>query len=271
MKRKTVISTRIVHGVRCLVAAAAASPVIVLAQGMEIGPSPPMRSEFEGMIGLGVNYGPEYLGSDELKARALPLINARWKNGFFAGFPSGIGFNFAPEKPLQFGLAVRADLGRKESDSDYLRGMGDIKTRPEYSGFASFTLNDVTLRTSLNYGSTNDRKGLLLNVGGVYGVPLTKSSRLAFSLDTTFANEEYMQSYFGVTSAQSIASGYSIYSPGAGMRDVRLGVNYLYLFSREISLNAGLTASQLLGDAKDSPLARSASGVSGRIGMSYRF
>ncbi|MGL4576987.1 MAG: MipA/OmpV family protein [Casimicrobium sp.] len=270
MKRKTT-SKRIVHIARCLVAAAAAGPAVVLAQGMEIGPSPPMRTDFEGMIGLGVNYSPEYLGSDEHKARALPLINARWRNGFFAGFPSGIGFNFAPEKPLQFGLALRADLGREESDSDYLRGMGDIEARPELSGFASFTLNDVTLRTSLSYGSTNDRKGLLLNLGGVWGAPLTNSSRLAFTLDTTFANEEYMQSYFGVTSAQSIASGYNIYSPGAGMRDVRLGVNYLYLFSREVSLNAGLTAYQLLGDAKDSPLVRSANGVSGRVGLSYRF
>jgi outer membrane scaffolding protein for murein synthesis (MipA/OmpV family) len=55
------------------------------------------------------------------------------------------------------------------------------------------------------------------------------------------------------------------------LRDVRLGVNYLYQFSREISLNAGLTAYQLLGDAKDSPLTRSANGISGRLGVSYRF
>jgi MipA family protein len=254
-----------------LITITAALPICAAAQGAEMGPSPPMRANFEGLIGLRVNSSPEYLGSDQQKTRAAPLLSARWHNGLFAGFPSGIGINFAPEQPLQYGLAVRADMGRDESDSDYLRGMGNIKTRPELAGFANFTLNDVTVRTSLAYGSTDERKGLVWDFGMAYGIPLTRNSRLSFSVDGSFVNEEYMRAYFGVTSAQSFKSGYSIYSPGAGLRDVRLGVNYMYMFSREISLMAGLRAYQLLGDAKDSPLVRSTNGVSGQLGVAYRF
>jgi MipA family protein len=250
---------------------AAVLPMLATAQGAELGPAPPMRSNFEGLVGLGVVNGPEYLGSDQQKTRAAPLLSARWRNGVFVGFPSGIGINLAPEQPLQYGFAVRADLGRDESDSDYLRGMGDIKTRPEFTGFANFTLNDITARTSLSYGSTDKRKGLTWDFGAAWGIPLTPKNRLNISLDGTFVNEEYMRAYFGVTSAQSAASGYSIYSPGAGLRDVRLGVNYMYIFSREVSLLAGLRAYQLLGDAKESPLVRSATGVSGQVGVAYRF
>jgi MipA family protein len=263
-KHKRVLHARTLCALTAITAAAAQPG---WAQGM----GPPMQGSFEARVGLGVAHAPEYLGSDRYETRALPLLNMRWRNGFFAGFPSGIGFNFAVDQPLQYGLAVRADGGRDENDSIYLRGMGDIQSRPELSGFASYTLNDVTLRASLNYGAGNERDGLSLNTGITFGMPLAPRHLLNFSVDTTYVNESTMRSYFGVTNAQAQGSGYSLYTPTAGFRDVQAGLNYMHIFTPQWSLTAGLRATQLLGDAKDSPLTRSTNSWSALVGVGYRF
>jgi outer membrane scaffolding protein for murein synthesis (MipA/OmpV family) len=232
----------------------------------------PMQKETEINLGLGIGYLPEYLGSDKHEAKALPFLNARWKNGFFAGTASGFGYNFAPNQPLQFGLQINVDRGRDQDDSDYLRDTGDIKARAVYGGFVSYSLMPGSgLTAAIKYGSGNDRKGLELTAGGNFGIPLSGNQRIGISLTGTYVNQEYMQEYFGVSQFQSASSGYSIYSPVAGMRDVQLGVNYLHQFSPQLSMNADVRAYQLLGDAKDSPLTRSSNGVTGMLGIGYRF
>jgi MipA family protein len=247
-----------------------ALPLVSAAQGMGPG-GPPMQGSFEGVIGLGAVHAPEYLGSDLHKTRALPLLSARWRNGFFAGFPSGVGYNFAVDEPLQYGLAVRAALGREEDDSIYLRGMGEIKARPELGGFASYTLNDVTLRTSLSYGAGNGRDGLALNAGINFGLPLSPGNIVALSFDATYVNDAFMRDYFGVTNAQSRTSGYSLYTPSAGLRDMQAGLSYMRILAPRWNLTAGLRGTQLLGDAKDSPLTRSANTWSATLGVAHRF
>jgi MipA family protein len=243
-------------------------PALGMAQGMG---GPPMQGNMEAMFGLSAIHTPEYMGSDLYKTRGLPLINVRWRNGFFLGLPAGIGYNFAVDKPLQYGLAVRAAMGRDENDSIYLSGMGDIDTRPELSGFASYTLNDVTVRTSLGYGAGNDRDGLVWNAGITLGLPLTQRDRFSLSFDATYVNDAIMRDYFGVTNAQSRNSGYSLYTPSAGMRDVQAGLNYMRILAPRWSLTAGVRSTQLLGDAKDSPLTRENNSWSASLGVAHRF
>jgi MipA family protein len=169
----------------------------------------PMNSDFEMRLGLGVSRTPAYLGSDERKTRALPLIAARWRSGWFAGI-NGVGYRFNAGQPLSGGLRLNFDRGRDEDDADALLGMGDIDARPEIGAFANWRiLPGWGLSSALHYGSGNDRDGLLLDIGARGMMPLTPTVRLTAGVGATFANTKSMQSLFGVTAEQSLTSGYS--------------------------------------------------------------
>ena len=65
-----------------------------------------------------------------------------------------------------------------------------------------------------------------------------------------------MRSFFGVTPAQAAASGYPVYTPSSGFKDVTLSLNGNYRIATQWSLVANVSYERLLADAADIPLVR---------------
>lgn len=233
---------------------------------------PAASGQDSGAVGLVVLSGARYMGSDERRLRALPVLDYQWGNGWFAGFTNGVGYNFSTSPGMQYGLRVTADLGRKESRSIALNGMGDIDPSAEFGGFFNYSiLPGLSLTSSLRYGSGDDHKGLVADLGAGYSMAIAPQWRLSIGAGLTATNADYMQSYFGVTPAQSATSGYGIYTPKAGLRDVRTSAALSYQISRDFTLTGGISASTLLGDAADSPLTRQKSTINGLMAVTYSF
>lgn len=225
-----------------------------------------------GTVGAVVISAPEYMGSDERTIMALPSIDYRWKNGWFAGFSNGIGYLFPSRPDMQYGLRLTADIGRKQSRSDALDGMGSINPRPEAGLFFNyFPTREVFLTSSLRYGAGNDRNGMQVDLGAGYGTQLSPQWRTAIGVAATWVNADYMQAYFGVTPQQSSGSGYPVYSAGAGFRDVRLNASLTYAIDARWFLTGALTVSSLQSDARDSPIVFDATPISGVLALSYAF
>lgn len=231
---------------------------------------PPLRGSSEFMLGVGVANAPAYLGSDERKTRALPLIAARWSNGVFLG-TGGIGWRFDTGTPLSWGLRLTFDPGRDEDDDDALRGMGDLEARAEVGAFASYRLlPSLQLGTSIRYGGGNDRDGLLADVSLRGGYPIAPHVRLTVGVTATYANARSMQSQFGVSTQQSLDSGYAIYTPGGGLRDVSVQVGSMFRLGSSAMLFVGANARTLMGDAVDSPLTRQRTGAAALATLAFR-
>lgn len=223
-------------------------------------------------MGAAILATPQYQGSDESRVRALPSIEYQWRNGFFAGVLNGVGYNASRLPDMAYGVRVTADFGRKERRSAALRGLGDIDARPELGAFFnSSPARNITLNSSLRYGSGNERKGLIMDIGAGWSTSLSPSVRIASTLATSWANSDYMQEYFGISSDQAARSGYARFSPGEGFKDVRLGASLVYRVTPAWSLTGSVTYSELLGDAKRSPLVRKAGSTSGVLALSYSF
>jgi outer membrane scaffolding protein for murein synthesis (MipA/OmpV family) len=241
------------------------------------GSDMPMKDSSEFMIGLGVAHGAAYLGSDEHRTRAIPVLAARWSNGWSAGIggfagTGGVFYRFASSTPWSYGLRLTVDFGRDEDDGDALRGMGDIEARPELGGFVSYALlPGLRLGAAVRYGSGNDRDGLLgeFSVRGI--VPLSPGVRLTAGLMATLANAQAMQSQFGVDAGQSLRSGYAIYTPRSGLRNVDLQIGSMFDLGSNAVLMVGLTGRSLMSDAVDSPLTRERSSLGALASLSYRF
>lgn len=81
--------------------------------------------------------GTAYAGSDERRTMRVPLLDHRWKNGWFAATANGVGVNLSKRPDLQYGVRLTVNFGRKASRSDALRGMGAVDAAAEVGGFST--------------------------------------------------------------------------------------------------------------------------------------
>jgi outer membrane scaffolding protein for murein synthesis (MipA/OmpV family) len=225
-----------------------------------------------GYAGAGVIGGTQYQGSDERRTAYLPTVEYQWANGWFAGAGNGVGYNFSKDPAVQYGARLTVDIGREESRSLALKGMGDIEAKAEVGGFLNYTfMPGVMLTSSLRTGSGKDNNGTLFDLGLGYSTKINDQWRFSTGAGLTWANDAYMQSYFGVTSAQSIASGYTVYSPGAAVRDARVRVALVYQLAPRISVTTSIASTTLSDEAKRSPIVRQSTSVIGAIALAYAF
>lgn len=245
------------------------------------------KGDWDIRIGAGARYAPKYEGSDEMKTRALPLIDITWKDLVFLNPRNGLGVHVYDDGGLTVSAGVGYTFGRDESDSRDLRGMGDI----DETAAANLTLKyDLGLITpyagvSRHLGGS---KGTLVKAGVRAVAPLAllsgrmnpkgagdegpKGPVLRLGASATWADGDYMESYFGVNPAQSSASGHPRYKPKAGFKSVDFEAGVIWLLADgHWAVNAQVGYSQLLGDAKDSPIVKDAGRVSGGLFLSYRF
>ena len=225
-----------------------------------------------GKVSLSVASNSDYSDGDGPRASVMPSIEYQWTNGWFAGTNRGVGYNFSKDPALQYGLGLGLDLGRKESATGALAGMGSIDSKVEYGAFANYALSrNLRLSSVLRYGSGESGQGATVNFGANYTVDIAPQWRLDLGASANWANSPYMQSYFGVSATQSQQSGHAEYSPTAGISEVTTSLNLGYQITPKISLSGGLKASSLVGDAKNSPIVTNPHNVSGSLSVGYKF
>lgn len=228
-----------------------------------------MPGQSGGQVGIAFVADAAYAGSKDRDNTWRPVLDYQWANGWFAGTSNGIGVNMSQRTEFQFGPRLTFDIGRKESQSTRLHGMGDIKPRPEVGAFLNYSPTpEVSLSSSLRYGSGQDRNGLVVDAGAVYTVVLQPSTRVSLGVGASYANAQH-QSYFEVNSSQSLASGLSTYVAGAGLRDVRLQASVLHTISPALSITGSLTVRELLNDAAHSPLTQRRTQTSAVVALVY--
>lgn len=225
-----------------------------------------------GEFGLALVSAPEYAGSDERRLMLFPALDYQWKNGFFAGTTNGLGYQFSSRPDIKYGLRITADFGRKESRSDALKGMGDIDPSAQIGGFFNYSVSrEIFLTSSLRYGDGNDADGMEVNVGMGYANVLAPQWVLVTGATLSMVNANHMQSRFGVTPEQAASSGYAVYQPGSGLRDVRLNAALNHQYDSQTTFTMVLSGVALTGDAKDSPLTRRSSWVTGVLAVTRSF
>jgi outer membrane scaffolding protein for murein synthesis (MipA/OmpV family) len=80
-----------------------------------------------------------------------------------------------------------------------------------------------------------------------------------------------MQTYWGITPAQAQRSGYPVYTPGLGARDVTLGLGLRSEVHRHWAVLGGVGVTRLIGKAADSPIVQKPTAMSGNVGLVWRF
>lgn len=222
-------------------------------------------------IGLGVMTGPEYPGSEEYDVTPLPLINFEWGDFLFVNSYEGLGVNLTDSPDYRFGVGLSPDFGRDDDDGDRLRGMGDVDPTAQLRLFGETRVGLVKLEGDIEHDILSGHEGTLASGGVKFARPFGESLFASIGPELTWASEDYMQSYFGVTPAQSLRSGNARYTPDSGFRDISLNAMAAYRFDKSWSGTLFGGYGRLLDEAADSPVVETGNQFRLGTGLSYRF
>lgn len=239
----------------------------------------PKKGPWDITLGAGVANLPEYIGSDENETRGLPVVSVRYKRFFLggapgSGSPAGIGAHLYEGKSFRLGAVVSVDATkpREESDDESLRGLGDIDSAVRAGLFSSYRVaNWLTLRASALTDVSDKQQGTTANVDIEFTYRPTPRLTLSGGPGLTWADEEYMQTFFGITEEQAGRSGLAVYMPEAAVSVVRLSVGAQYQFWDGWFAGARITAAQLQDDATASSIVKDKNQNLYALYVGYRF
>lgn len=219
-------------------------------------------------VGAGAIYMPEYEGSDKFNINPFPIISAEFGDRVSVDI-TGVTVDLYESNGFRAGVKGGYDLGRKENDSDYLRGLGDIDAGGVIGGIISYEVGPFQAYAELDK-TISGSDGLTGTVGAKASY---RYERFIFSADVsgTWADDKHMVSYFGVNSAQSASSGLAQYDAQAGFKRVDVKGSITYMMTQNWLVTGAAGAGFLIGDAKNSPIVKDDVQPFAMLGVSYRF
>lgn len=232
------------------------------------GPVPDWRIT----LGAGAAYLPRYEGSDHYYVQPAPAIDIRYKDIAFASLGDGVGVNLIRGDLFRAGVAVGYDVGRDQHLAGRLNGLGNIGAAAEPRLFAEYALLPVVFQADLRR-AIGGHNGVIGDVAAYAPVVGNEDLTVFVGPSVTFANDRYMESYFGVSTAQAQGSraGLPFYRAGGGIKDATLGATAIYRFTEHWLVDANVTYERLLGSATSSPIVQDPNQLGLNVTLDYAF
>jgi outer membrane scaffolding protein for murein synthesis (MipA/OmpV family) len=236
------------------------------------------------LLGVAVVNQPEYDGSSRRETKLRPLWALRFGRlristsgaGGLLGFgheeaAGGASTQFIDTDKLRVGVSLRVDSGRSSGDASTTRGLPDVKRTLRARFYTSYSFTkDFTVNANLSQDLLGHHGGMTL--GGDLGWRFYRSPTLEWTsgIGISAGSAQNLRSYFGVPESAVVASGKPAYEPGAGLRDVHMGVGFIRPLSKHWIVYGNAGVSHLLGPVADSPLVEKLTGASAGIGIAWR-
>lgn len=249
------------------------------------GHGAPADPEWHLAAGLGVGIAPRYMGSDETMGMGAAMIKLQY--GPFSVDPQrglAVQYDTSTGTSLRLGLgyqASRHDRRRESKDghsysvsgSDKLAGMGKVRgatlltagISQHVTPWLAFDLDaDTRLFGNRDRGTT-----------WTYGLTVTPlqndADQVQVGLHAQHANRKYHQTWFGVTPAQSMRTGFATFSPDSGQTFMTVGASWSHVFSPQWSTLAAVKVSKFSKDIRKSAVVMEDTNVTGIVGVMYSF
>lgn len=222
-------------------------------------------------LGIIAGVAPDYLGADDYEFSYAPNIRITWKDFLFIKGRK-LGVEIFDNGSVYGGAFMRYTGGRSE-DNDGLEGMGDISRTFTSGAYLNFRYQGMRLKTEIRHDFFEEGHGSVAIFELGSRIPWD-SPLFYLGVQTTWADSEYIRTFFGVSRFQSMQTGLTEYYPEAGLRDVSLKLSSGYEFLPRWTLGAHLRYVHYLSEAADSPIVEDIGAEDGFIfgvGLSYSF
>lgn len=231
---------------------------------------------FDFQVGGMVFVAPKFEGSKDYEVMGVPFIAPAGRDGDgmvqFRG-PDDLRFRLLRFGGFEAGPLAGWRFGRDEEDADRLEGLGDVDGGVVVGGFAAYKIGNFKPFVSYHHQVSGDATGGLTRFGLEAQTLFARAVVITGTVGATYADSEFMESYFSVTDAQRAASvaGLDAFDAGSGIKDVYFGLSGDVPLNDVWTLKVTGRYSRLTGDAADSPIIESEDQLFGGLGVTYRF
>jgi outer membrane protein len=212
-------------------------------------------------LGAGVGVAPDYEGSDYYEP--VPLWNLSVSNlyhpkTYIQVLGPRLRSNFIPDDHWRLGVAGQFIKKRDDVHNDRVDDLESVDASVMLGVVGGYDFlpepqQDLVLEVEARQDVANDN-GFLATIRGAYAGRLTESWRMVAFVGSTWADDDYMSSYFGIDAADAAASGLDEFNADEGFKDLNFGGALSYHFLEHWSVAALGSYARLLGDAEDSPV-----------------
>lgn len=229
-------------------------------------------------IGAGGVYAPDFEGSNRYRPAAAPIFDVNWKDRvlltarsdlYIADLSPQLAVNALNTQMLTLGVRAGYDFGRKADH--YIEGLDDIDPYLKLGAYGIIKVDNFKVDVGFDHDVMGSTDGGVLDVGLGYGFRFPTRTAFDVRVGSRFATEAWMESYYGVSIAESLRSGIPFYDAEAGFKDISLSGNLTQDITDHWSLLAYARIQRLTGDADESPVSRTEMQGSGGLGVAYTF
>ena len=225
-------------------------------------------------IGLGIGVTPDYEGSNDYEAVPIPWLEVVFENNMSISIVGSQGrVDLIPDKNWKGGLAFDVIPERSDVDNDAVDAMRDIDTALMVGGFLGYNWEHWRASVEAMKNTSDSDGGNIIRLTGGYKFATNSDCRTSINAFTTWADNDYMETYFGVTNSDAARSGLSPYKAEEGFKDIGVAINSIWKASDQWSVFSMVGYKLLLEDADDSPIVDQGDSNQffGGVGLTYRF
>ena len=249
-------------------------------------PDPNDRSDYL-MIGAGAGITADYEGSDEYRLIPGAAIRARFSGISISSrgtylyadlIPGGQGLD------IELGPIAGVRLNRTgKIKDDVVDLLPERNVAIELGGFAGVSFKGLTnpydaltFRVDAVKDFGNAHESWVLTPTVDFSTPLSRTFFAGASLSADFVQNDFADYYFGISPADTLASGLATYNPDGGIKSWQIGLLLNQSLSGDLRKGFSLfglgSYKRLVGDFKDSPIVQdrgSATNWFGAVGLGY--
>jgi len=156
----------------------------------------------------------------------------------------------------ELGPVLQYRSKRDDVDNSRVDQLKEVDAATEAGAFLGWKADRLSLSTTYVTDVSDEHSGDVWYINGFYEIPVDEQFRLSFGAYTTWASDDYMETYFGVDSADAARSGLPQYKASSGFKDAGMLLIGNYKFNPHWGMAGLLNYTRLLNDAEDSPLVK---------------
>ena len=223
----------------CLVLLLVASPVWAL----------------NGLAGLGVGVAPDYEGSEDTTGVPLFMFQHNYDSGRFVKLMGpNLKVNLLADKQFSLGPVLNYRFERDDVDNKQVDRMDKVDAAFEAGVFGGVNIDNLLFGLELLADVSDEHDGFLAQVNAGYRWKAMPELTLTPGVFLTYADDDYMDTYFGVNPGNRGSSSLPNYSADSGLKDVGINLVAHYTPWEKWGIMGMASYKALLNDAKDSPI-----------------
>jgi outer membrane protein len=239
--------------------------ILSLASVAQAQDSPFNIENVPNVVGVGIAMLPDYPGSDDYMVGGAPFFKINLDSQFeyyLRLLATDLQLNLINHPIFRFGPAFNYRFGRNDDvEDDVVKKMKEIDGTIEAGAFMGIELVDKDnprqrFLSQVEFLSDvgGEYKGYNVSLSASYWFPVHKAVDVTFGGGITYADGNYMETYFGVDQKNADRTGLPVYEADSGLLMARINTGAVLHLSMSWHLAAGLQYRPLLDDAADSPI-----------------